>query len=42
MNEQFVHDYNVNIKPKMKDNNNDHPLGYKMDYVKLLEDTYYN
>lgn len=41
MNEQFIKDYSVNVKPKMQEvMESTHPLGYNLDYAKLLETTY--
>lgn len=38
MNEQFVKEYNMNVKPKMQQvMESEHPLGYKKDYIKMLE-----
>ena len=43
MNEEFVKRYKVSQKPIMKPvNESEHPLGYHMDYVKMLEQTYDN
>lgn len=43
MNEEFVKRYKVSQKPIMKPvNESEHPLGYRMDYVKMLEQTYDN
>lgn len=43
MNEEFVKRYKISQKPIMKPvNESEHPLGYHMDYVKMLEQTYDN
>lgn len=43
MNEEFVKRYKVSQKPIMKPvNESEHPLGYHMDYVKMLEQSYDN
>ena len=41
MNEEFVKQYNVNVKPKMQQiEESAHPLGYKQDYIRMLQDMY--
>lgn len=41
MNEEFVKNYNVKVKPKMQEvKESEHPLGYKRDYIKMLEQMY--
>lgn len=41
MNEEFIRNYNINVKPKMQEvKESTHPLGYDKDYIKMLEEMY--